>query len=130
MVPPVASVEVNFQRVRPVFEVICNAGNRGGQLAWLAHRDEARVEPVSQRRAKDESARLDAQDQVNLVLDVVRRQQVNQLGKAGFVFEERGDVVKKNPGLGEIGHRAHQRLQVVHIELLCFFWHGVRPLLS
>jgi hypothetical protein len=33
----------------------------------------------------------------------VRRQRVNQLRKAGFVFEDGGDVVEQDSGLGEVG---------------------------
>ena len=51
-----------------------------------------------------------------LLLDVVRGQRVDQLGEAGLVLEQRGDVVKENSGLGKIGHGAHQRLQGLHIQ--------------
>jgi hypothetical protein len=48
----------------------------------------------------------------------MRRQRVDHLGKAGFVFEQRSDVVEENPGLGKIGHSAHQFLQVFDIHRL------------
>ncbi len=84
-----------------------------GKLARFAHRDEPCIQPIGQRRPKDESARLDPQHQVDIALDVVGGQRVDQLGEAGLVFQQRGDVVKQNPRLGKIRHRAHQRLQVL-----------------
>ena len=114
---------MNLQRVGAVLQVIGHAGHGSGQFARLAHRHKTGVQPVGQGRPKDESPRLNGQHEVDLELDVMRRQRIDQLGKAGPVLEQRRDVVEQNPRLGKIGHRAHQRLQGFHIDGLDFFWH-------
>ena len=66
----------------------------GGQLAFLADRDEALVQRVGQRRAEDEAARLDAGDLVDLHVLVAVHQFVHGGAKTGRVLEQRGDVAE------------------------------------
>jgi two-component system, OmpR family, KDP operon response regulator KdpE len=63
-------VQVNLQRVGAVFQVVGHARHRRGQFARLAHGHKSGVQPVGQRRPKDESPRLDAQHQVDLALEM------------------------------------------------------------
>ena len=104
-------VEVDFERVGAVFEIVGDAGYRCGQLARLADGDEAGIEAVGERGAEDESAGFDAEDEVDLAFKIVGGERVDEHGEAGAVFEQRGDVVEEDARLGEVGHGAHERLE-------------------
>ena len=81
-VPPVAStsstistrcplldgVEVDLEGVGAVLERVGLADGARRQLARLADRDEAGAEPLGHRRAEDESAALDADDDVDALV--------------------------------------------------------------
>ena len=99
-----------------VLQVVADAGGWRGELLGLAHGDEAGVEAVGQRGAEDEAARLDAEDQVDLLADVVLRQRVDELREAGLVLQQRGDVVEEDAGLGEVGHGADELLQRLAVD--------------
>jgi hypothetical protein len=114
---------VNLQSVRTILQVVGHARHRSRQFARLAHGHESRVQPVGQRRPKDESARLNAQHQVDLLGKIVRRQSVDHLRKTGLVFEQRGYVVKENSRLGKIRNSPHQLLEIFHIDMLDCFRH-------
>ncbi len=45
----------------------------GGELAGLAHGDEAGVQAIGERGAEDEAAGLDAEDEIDVLADVVLR---------------------------------------------------------
>src|SRR6185312_3576747 len=85
-------VEMDFEGVGAVFEVVVDAGGGGGELSGLAHRNESGVEAVGQGGAEDEAARFDAEDEVDVLADVVLRESVDELGEAGLVLQERSDV--------------------------------------
>ena len=55
--------------VGAIFERIFLGDRLAGQLAVLADQQQAGAEPLGQRGGDDEAARLDAGDQVRLVLD-------------------------------------------------------------
>ena len=120
-------VQVNFERVRPILQIVGDAGRRSRQLARLAHRNEAGVQTVGQRGTEDESTRLDSQHQIHILPDIVRSQRVNQLGKSLSVLEQGRDVVEQNPRLGKIRNGADQLLQRVAIDggVLC---RSLRPI--
>ena len=121
---------MDFEGIGAIFQVVRHARHRSRQLARLAHRYKSRVQPVSQRRPKDETTRLDAQHQVDLVREVMRRQRIDQLRKPGLVFQQCGDVVEQDPRLGKIRHGSHQLLQVFHVDGFFFFRHDSVPLLN
>ena len=97
--------------VGAVLEVVADARGFGGQLLGLAHGDEAGVQAVGERGAEDEAAGLDAEDEVDVLADVVRGQRVDELREAGLVLQQRGDVVEEDAGLGEVGHGADEFLE-------------------
>src|SRR6266702_3981820 len=115
--PRLDRVEVNLQRVGAVLQVVADARGLRRQLLGLAYRHEARVQPVRQRRAEDEPARLDTEHQVDLLADVVRRQRVGQLCEALLVLQQRGDVVEQNARLGKIRNGADKVLQRFTVDL-------------
>ena len=44
-------------------------------------------------------------------------QPVDDASQAGFILDERGDVVEENAGLGKVGHLADERLEICHVEI-------------
>src|SRR5271166_6101132 len=58
-------VFMHFDDVRAVFELVVLPDGAPRKLAFLADRNEARVEPVRYRAAYDETARLDPSHGVN-----------------------------------------------------------------
>ncbi len=64
--PGVDRVLVHLDDVDAVFERVVLADRPPGQLALLAERHEAGAEPVGDRAAENEAARLDAGDDVDL----------------------------------------------------------------
>jgi len=71
VLPALDGVLVNLQAVEAVFELVLDLDALGRQLLGLAHRDETGPERVGQRRAEDESARLNADHGVDLCAAVV-----------------------------------------------------------
>src|SRR5262249_718706 len=61
------------------------------------------------------ATRLDGQHRVNLRVEVMLGEGVNQRGEADLVFEQRGDVVKKNAFLGEVGYFADQLFEMITV---------------
>ena len=116
-------VGVDLERVRAVLEVVGNAHHRRGQFSGLSDWNKAGVETIGQRGAEDESARLDAQHQVDFARNVVRGQRIDQLGESRLILEQRGDVVKKNPRLGKVRHGANEFLQILDVDGFCCFRH-------
>src|SRR5271157_1028710 len=110
-------VLVHFQRVVAVFQFVLPLQDVGRQLLRLAHRNEARVQAVRKRRPEDESARLNAQHQVDVLVDVVLRKRVDEAGKAELVFEQRGDVVEENARFRKARNFADELLEVVTVVL-------------
>ena len=67
-----------------------------GQLARLAHRHEADAEPLGQRRAEDEAARLDADDELGLVRRDALGEQIGHEAERRPVAEQRRDVLEED----------------------------------
>src|SRR5579875_3701375 len=109
-------IGVNFQRVRAVFEVVLNFGRGGGELLRLAHGDEAGVQAVSQRRAEDEAAGLDAENEIDVFADVVLGEGVDELREAVLVLEQRGDVVEQDAGFGEVRDGADELFEGLAVD--------------
>ena len=87
-------IGVYFDAVGAVFELVVVAYGFGGQLAFLADRDETLAQRVGQRRAEDEAARLDAGDLVDLLVLVAAHQLVYRQAKTDRVLEQRGDIAE------------------------------------
>src|SRR4029077_7664902 len=61
------------------------------------------AECIGQRGADDKTARLDAQNRINLLGSIARGKNVNGLSKERAVAQQRCDIPENNPGLGKIG---------------------------
>ena len=115
--PPVDRVLVHLERVGAVLERVGLARGAVGQLARLAHRHEADAEPLGQRRAEDEAARLDADDQLGLVAPTtcsasrsVHRRNAGPSPSSGVTS------LNRIPGLGNRARRGcarHERCEAV-----------------
>ena len=104
-------VEVNLEYVGAVFEIVCDARDGRGEFSGLSDGNKTCIETVGEGGAEDEAARFNAEDEIDLVLDVMCGEHVNELGEAGLVFEDRGDVVEEDAGLGEVRDGAHERFE-------------------
>jgi hypothetical protein len=113
-------VHVDLQGVGAVLEVVGDAGDGGGELARLAHGDEAGVEAVGEGGSEDEAAGLNAEDEVDVFFDVIRGERIDEFGEAGLIFEKRGDVIEEDAGLGEVGYGADEGLQLFYVDRLGF----------
>jgi len=120
-------VEMDFEGVGAVLEVVADFGRGGGEFFGLADRDEAGVEAVGERGAEDEAAGFDAEDHVDVFADVVRGEGVDELGEAGFILEQRGDVVEEDAGLGEVGDRADELLERLAVDVFLSGHRGLLP---
>src|SRR5437773_7172277 len=89
----------------------------GGQLPWLADRNESSVETIGKRRPKNEAARFHSQHQIDFFSQILFGKRINQRSKADLVLEQSGDVIKQNALLGEIRHLADQLLEVFAIAI-------------
>lgn len=116
-------IAVDLEGVGAVFEIVSDPGYRRGQLARFAHWNKTGVEAVGKRGAEDESARFDAEDEVDLALEVMRGEGVDKLGEAGRIFEQRSDVVEENAGLGEVRHGAHKSFERFYVYWFLCLWH-------
>src|ERR1039458_664118 len=63
-------VKMNLQAVGAVLHVVGDASHGSRQLARLAHGHKPGIEPIGQGRPKDESARLNAENEVDFARDV------------------------------------------------------------
>jgi len=113
-------VRVNLECVRTVFEIVCDTGYSRGKFAGLADGNKPGVEPIGEGRAEDESAGLDAEDEVDALLEIVSGKGVDHFGEAGLVFKQRGDVVEEDAGLGKVGYGAHEGFELFYVDRLGF----------
>ena len=97
-------IAMNLQSILPVFQVIRDRSGFGGQFLRLPHGHKSRVQVISQRRRKDESARFNADDSVDLHSLEFSGERIHGLAQSFRVFQQRRDVVKVNAGLGKIRH--------------------------
>ena len=107
---------MDLEPVGTVFERIVDANGFGGQLAGLAHGNEADSERERHRRAKDEPPRFHARDRFGPSLARAIRQPGDGGGEAGAVADKGGNIAKLDPWRRKVRHRAHQGLQCLGIE--------------
>ena len=94
-------VRVQLERVEAVLERVLGADRAPRELPGLARRDEAAAEPVGERRAEDEAARLRAQHEVGLAGLGERRELLDGLVQRLRVREQRHDVLEDDPAAWE-----------------------------
>src|SRR5690606_23649301 len=109
---------VHLQRVLSIFEVIRYRNAFRRQFLRFADGDESRPKMCRQRYGKDKTARLDADNGVDLQSLAPFDQFVDRPAEPGGIFEQRRDVIKIDARLGEIGHLAYQVSQIFHSLIL------------
>src|SRR5205085_6075063 len=100
---------VHFQVVAAVLGHDLDAVDGRGELAWLADRNEARVEARREGAAEDESAGLDAHDRVDVLADEALGESVEDDVERARAGEERRDVAEEDPRRREVGDVADER---------------------
>ena len=103
-------VNLHLKHRGAVFEVVDLDMDVTGQFALLPDGDEAHAECDSERRTKDETARLDSGDEVN-PLDPLRGQRLDpgsddRRDPTG-IREQRGDVTEVDARDGPVRERAN-----------------------
>src|SRR5437667_8161662 len=109
-------VLVHLQRVHAVLQLVRDALDGRGQLVRLANGYEAGMKVIGQSGGKDETASLDAEDEVGPEWTNPLRKVVDDFAETSLVLEQRCDVIKENALFRKIGDLADQFLQLVHIQ--------------
>jgi len=109
---------VHLEGVGAVFEVVGGLVGVGGQLALLADRDEAGAEREGDGGAEDESARLGADDEGDVLAAVGCGERLDDVAEEPRVGEHRGDVAEDDARLREVHDRADGVFHGVHRVLL------------
>src|SRR5262245_59228437 len=115
LLPGLDGIFMDLQRIQAVFQLIAPLDSLRRKFAGFADRNKAGVQTVGQSRTKDETARFDGQDRIDLGVEVMLGKRVDERGKAHLVLEQGGDVVEQDAFLGEVRDLANQRLQMFAI---------------
>src|SRR5256885_11846858 len=98
--PALDGVFVDLKGIGAVFEVVGELGDFRRQFLRLAHGYEAGIQAIGERRAEDEATGFNADDQIDVAIEVVLRECVDECSEADLVFEQGGDVIEQNSLLG------------------------------
>ena len=101
-------IAVDDKGVRSVLEAVFDFETVGGQFPWFPDWNEPGVQPVRQDPPENEPARFNADNFGNVLSLIVGGQFIDDRREGAGVFEQRGDVVEENTGLGEIGDFANE----------------------
>src|SRR5262249_49253551 len=104
-------VFVNFESVFAIFQIVAIAFDLRRKLFRFSNRYKTGAQVVGQGWGKDESARFDANDMVNLSSAKMLGRLVNHSAQTGCIFEQCSDVVKKYPGFGKIWNFSNECFQ-------------------
>jgi hypothetical protein len=103
---------MHLQPIAAIFQLIIDTDALARQLAGLAQHQDPAFELVGERRREDETARLDAGDQVRALARDQRGDAIDRFGEAGSVEQQGADVAEVDARLGMIRDGADQRPQV------------------
>ena len=79
-------VLMNLQRVAAVFEIVTDACSFCRKLSGFAHGNEAGIQTIGESWTENKAAGFHAEDQVNILLQVVLGKRVDQCGESQPVF--------------------------------------------
>lgn len=105
-------ISVDSKRVRPVFETVLDFKTIGRQLAGFPNRYKPGVQPGRQDARENEAAGFDPDDFADTSIPITLGEFVGQAAQRDGLFEQGGDVVEQNAGLGEIRHLTDESLVV------------------
>ena len=117
-------VGMDFDRGIAVFELVFLGDGGKGQLALLAHRNEAPVQLVGDDAAENEAAGVDAGHEVDLGIHVTQHESLDEQAESAWVEEQRRDVAKLDAGAGPVGNGADALAQEGGVEQWIGGHHG------
>src|SRR5439155_16529443 len=112
--PRANRVFMNLQRVAAVFELVAGADAPRRQLPRLAHRREAGPDAIRDRRAENEPAALDGDNDLDTLILERKGKRIDGRAEARWILQQRRDVVEENPGLGEVRNMTDFFFKLVH----------------
>ena len=102
-------VRVDLDGRFAVFELVGDAFCLPGQLPPFADRNEADPEAVGDGCSEKKSARVDADDLLNLLSRAIRDETINGKAQKDPIAQDRRDVLEENSSFWKIGDVAHGR---------------------
>src|SRR5262245_32331840 len=105
---------MDLERVQAILEFVAHSLRGGRQLLRLPDRNKPRPEVIGKCRRKDETPRLNADDDIRLCGRHALRQTIDYCSESRLVFEQSRNVVKQNPRFGKIRNFPNQFLKIVH----------------
>ena len=100
-------IDVDFERIRPILQLIARSMGFVRQLARLANDAESGPEFLSQGRTDDESPGLDAQDGIDLLRPIPLRQNVDGPSEQPAIAQKRRYIFENDARFWEIGNVAN-----------------------
>src|SRR5438445_554532 len=108
-------VGVDLERVGAIFKRIRLPHGRERQLAGLSDRSEARADSIRDRRAENEPAALDADDDVDPLILKWERKAVDGRAESCRLLQQRRDVVEQDSSLRKIWYVTNLCFEMVHV---------------
>ena len=92
------------KRVLSVLEIVRDRRTLSRQFARLAHRHKSGAEVIRKRGREDKTTRFNANHRINLLTFKLRRQRIDRIAQTLGMFQQSGDVIKIDAGLGKVRH--------------------------
>ena len=105
-------INVHFQRIGTVFELVTVRVAFEGKFPRLPNRHKSNTQFERQRRGENEPARLGGDHRINLSTLIVIGKLVDGLPKSGRIIQQRGNVFEVDSRLGKIGNVPNKLSQV------------------
>ena len=94
---------MDFDSVFAVFEGVGHAAGGPGEFTLFADGDEAGLEAIGDGSGEDEAPGVDADDLVDFRVAGEFAEEIDGEGEEFWIAENRGDVLEKDAGFGEVG---------------------------
>jgi hypothetical protein len=94
-----------------VFELVGQSFRLPWQLPSLADRDEPDSEPIGNRCPEEKSARIDAYDFPDVLIDAIGHQAIDGRAEESAVAEDGSDILEEDSWPWKIWHIPHRRAQ-------------------
>src|SRR5205807_10659019 len=89
-----------------------------GQLLGFTHRNKPGIQTIGKSRTKDESAGLDAKNQIDILLHVVRRERIDESCEPDSVLQQGCNVVEQNAWFGKVWNLADKVFEMIAIDCI------------
>src|SRR6266403_2284087 len=108
-------IDVDFDPIATVFELVVVPDRLGRELAFFADRNEPHAQGEGDRRSDDEAARLDSRDLVDFLAAVVVRDLLDRHAEPDRVLQQGRDIAKHDPRPRVVRHGPDVRLDI-HVQ--------------